>query len=108
MNASGVPAEYVSKVDTLRDYFQVSKPNLTVHISWDFDLRCASFRFDQEAKPSARFLLKIGCDLLADFTPEQVIRKLEAAKWQGLFDTLDADQVAIFAETGFIVKPKTP
>ena len=86
MTSPTLPPEHAEKIEELRDHFEKSKSNLNVRAGWDRDTQCVSFPFDDG--PSLKHLLRVSKEVLQDFTPSEIIRKLENEKWEEVLSQL--------------------
>ncbi len=65
----------------------------------DYSTRGASFPFDEG--PKLKHLLRVTEELLQDCSTDEIIQRLESAKWEQVLDELPSDQMAILTPHGF-------
>ncbi len=94
-----IPPKYQTKVEEVRKYLQAQKPQLVVRAGYDSDHRHASFPFDEG--PRLKHLLRVTQELLQFYSTDEIIQRLESAKWEQVLDELPSDQMAILTPHGF-------
>jgi hypothetical protein len=99
MTSPMIPPKYQTKVEELRKHLQAQKPQLVVRAGFDFRPRGVSFPFDEG--PKLKHLLRVTEDLLQDCSTDEIIQRLESAKWEQVLDELPSNQIAILTTQGF-------
>ncbi len=90
--------EREAKIAALLDYFSKSRRVASVHADWDFDRKCAAFRFDENAR---FYLLKISAEVLDDYSRDEIVKRLEAANWHRVLDELSVGGIVVLTSQGF-------
>ncbi|HLY61129.1 MAG TPA: hypothetical protein VKV95_10305 [Terriglobia bacterium] len=86
------------KAKHLKAYFQQRKPDCQIRSEYKFDEMTWRFYFVADSKN--RYILDVTEALLDDSSVEQIIGRLESAKWESILKE-NVMKIIVFGEHGF-------